>query len=301
MAELHSEQWLADANRDFYWNRDQIQLVADRLGLDHATTLLDAGCGKGHWTFLLASVLPVETTVTGIDQEPEWVSAAHARADDLGLSERFQFRVGDVMALDFDDATFDLVTCQTLLMHLADPRGAIRELLRVTKPGGTIVCVEPNSLSTYVMLSSANMLDPIDEVLDFVRFGLTCERGKAALGEGNDSIGNLLPGYLAEAGAVGVESFVCDKTHSLHPPYASEEQAALRDYFLTGAEQRLWPRATARRYFLAGGGSEAEFDDSWRRREQECARDAAAIRENRFHFSGGWTLYVVAGRRPAEA
>jgi SAM-dependent methyltransferase len=300
MAELHSEQWLADANRDFYWNRDQLQRVATRLGLERATTMLDVGCGKGHWTFLLASVLAPDVAVTGVDQEPEWVSAARARARELALGDRFEFRVGDVTALDCPDATFDLVTCQTLLMHLPDPRAAIRELLRVTKPGGVILCAEPNSLSAWVMLSSTNVLDPTDEILDLFRFGLTCERGKAALGEGNDSIGNLLPGYLAELGAVDVQAFACDKTHTLHPPYAGVEQAALRDYYLSGAERMLWPRATARRYFVAGGGAESEFEAAWARREETVARDAAAIREHRFHISGGWMLYLVAARRPGD-
>ncbi len=301
MAELHSEQWLADANRDFYWNRDQLQLVAGRLGLQRAKTMLDVGCGKGHWTFLLASVLPTDIAVTAVDQEPEWVRSARARAQELALSDRFEFRDGDVMALDFPDATFDLVTCQTLLMHLPDPQAALRELLRVTKPGGVVLCAEPNSLSSYVMLSSVNVLDPIDEILDVFRFGLTCERGKASLGEGNDSIGNLLPGYFAGIGAVDVQSFACDKVHTLHPPYAGEEQSALRDYYLSGAERTLWPRPTAKRYFLAGGGSESEFDAAWERREQECARDAAAIRKNAFHISGGWTLYLIAARRADDS
>jgi SAM-dependent methyltransferase len=298
--ELHSAQWLEDANRDFYWNRDHLQLVADRLRLGHTQTVLDVGCGLGHWTFLLGSVLPTSVQVTGIDREPEWIQAADARAKELGIGERFRFRPGDVMALDYPDASFDLVTCQTLLMHLADPQAALRELVRVTKPGGVILCAEPNSLSAFVMLSSTNVSAPVDDVLDLVRFGVTCERGKAAVGEGNDSIGNLLPGYLADAGAVDVQSFACDKTHALYPPYASEEQRALRGYYLGGLEKMLWPREKAKRYFLAGGGSAAEFDASWARREAECERDAHAIREERFHILGSWVVYLIAARRPAD-
>jgi SAM-dependent methyltransferase len=300
-SEPHSAQYIEDANRNFFWNRDQLQRVADRTGLGHVETMLDVGCGAGHWTFLIASVLRSDVRVTGVDRETEWVESATERAARMDLGHRFGFMTGDVMALDFPDATFDLVTCQTVLMHLADPQAAIRELLRVTKPGGVVLCAEPNSLSAFVMLSSTNRSAPVDEVLDLVRFGVTCERGKAAVGEGNDSIGNLLPGYLAEAGCVDVESFACDKTHALYPPYASEEQQTLREYYLGGFEGMLWPREKARRYFLAGGGSEAEFDSSWARREAECERDAQAIREDRFHILGSWVLYLVAARRPADA
>ena len=300
-SEPHSAQYIEDANRNFYWNRDQVQLIADRLSLETVETMLDVGCGIGHWTFLLASVLPPYVEVTGVDREAEWVQSAIERAARTDLDHRFQFTEGDVMALDFPDATFDLVTCQTVLMHLADPQAAIRELFRVTKPGGVVLCAEPNSLSAFVMLSSTNAVAPVDDVLDLVRFGLTCERGKAAVGEGNDSIGNLLPGYLAEAGCVDVQSFACDKTHALYPPYASDEQQALRGYYLGGFEGMLWPREKAKRYFLAGGGSEAEFDASWARREAECERDAQAIREERFHILGSWMLYLVAGRVPSDA
>jgi SAM-dependent methyltransferase len=239
--------------------------------------------------------------VNGVDRETKWVSSATERAARMDLEHRFRFTEGDVMALEFPDAAFDLVTCQTVLMHLTDPRAAIRELLRVTKPGGVVLCGEPNSLSAFVMLSSTNASAPVDEVLDLVRFGLTCERGKAAVGEGNDSIGNLLPGYFAGAGCSDVQSFACDKTHALYPPYASEEQRALRGYYLGGLEGMLWPREKAKRYFLAGGGSEAEFDASWARREAECERDAQAIREERFHILGSWVLYLIAARKPAGA
>ena len=75
-SEPHSAQYIEDANRNFYWNRDQVQLVADRLGLQTATTMLDVGCGVGHWTFLLASVLRPDVQVTGVDRETEWIQSA---------------------------------------------------------------------------------------------------------------------------------------------------------------------------------------------------------------------------------
>jgi hypothetical protein len=50
----------------------------------------------------------------------------------------------------------------------------------------------------------------IDELVDLMRFDLTCERGKTALGEGNGSIGDLLPGYFAQHGIVAWERRLCE-------------------------------------------------------------------------------------------
>jgi 2-polyprenyl-3-methyl-5-hydroxy-6-metoxy-1,4-benzoquinol methylase len=297
VADAHSAQWLFDELRDYLWNRDHLQLIASRLGLEKVGSVLDVGCGVGHWTFLLASVLRPDVQVVAVDSELRWVEEAAARAERGGVAERFDFRVGDARELDFPDAAFDLVTCQTLLMHMSDPRATVTELLRVTKPGGFVMFSEPNSLSALLVLSSANAGAPIDEFVELVRFGLTCERGKAALGEGNDSVGNLLPGYLADLGATEIQTFACDKTHGLHPPYASSEQQALRDYFLEGPDTMLWPREKARRFFQAGGGNEEDFEAGWNARLEECARDAAAIIAGTFHSVGGFALYLTAARR----
>jgi SAM-dependent methyltransferase len=299
LADAHSAQWLFEEMRDYLWNRDHLRLIVSRLGLEDVESALDLGCGVGHWTFLLASVLPPDVEFVGVDSEARWIEEATGRVQRGGVAERFDFRVGDATALDFPDAAFDLVTCQTLLMHMADPRATAAELLRVTKPGGYVMFSEPNSLSALLMLSSANATAPIEEFAQLVRFGLTCERGKAALGEGNDSVGNLLPGYLAELGATNIQTFACDKTHGLHPPYASSEQQALRDYFLEGPETMLWPREKARRFFLAGGGAEEDFEAGWNARLTDCARDAAAILAGTFHTVRGFALYLTAARRPA--
>ena len=298
-ADAHSAQWLFEDLRDYLWNRDHLRLIASRLGLEEVGSALDVGCGVGHWTFLLASVLPPDVRFVGVDSEARWVEEATTRAQRGGVAGRFDFHAGDATELDFPDGAFDLVTCQTLLMHMADPRATVAELLRVTKPGGFVMFSEPNSLSALLVLSSANAGAPIEEFVELVRFGLTCERGKAALGEGNDSVGNLLPGYLAELGATHIQTFACDKTHGLHPPYASSEQQALRDYYLEGPDTMLWPRDKARRFFLAGGGSEDDFEAGWNARLAECARDAAAIVAGTFHSVGGFALYLTAARRPA--
>jgi predicted O-methyltransferase YrrM len=295
--DTHSAQWLLDDLRDEWWDHDHLRLIAARLGLDRVRSVLDVGCGIGHWTFLLASVLDPDTQLTGVDWEPRWIRDATSRAEERGGSDRFRFLEGDATELDFEDASFDLVTCQTLLMHVADPRAAIRELLRVTKPGGLVLASEPNNLTASVMRSSTNLDAPIEDMVESVRFVLTCERGKAALGEGVDSIGNLVPGYLAQAGAVAIQTFISDKTHAVYPPYNSDRQQALCAFLAEGPGRTYWPREKSKRYFLAGGGTEDEFDRAWEREAADSRRVAAAVQAATFHTTGGFILYLTAGRR----
>lgn len=90
-------------------------------------------------------------------------------------------------------ATAALFLCARFVPALFAPMLTVRlERLKGTRvlpaPGGVILCVEPNSLAAFVMLSSTNFSAPVDDVLDVVRFGLTCERGKAAVGEGGEAV-----------------------------------------------------------------------------------------------------------------
>jgi ubiquinone/menaquinone biosynthesis C-methylase UbiE len=61
---LHSAEFFGP-DRDFWWNHDHLELVASRLGLEAVRSVLDVGCGVGHWGRLLASVLPSEATTAG--------------------------------------------------------------------------------------------------------------------------------------------------------------------------------------------------------------------------------------------
>jgi SAM-dependent methyltransferase len=185
--EPHSAAYFGP-ERDFWWNADHLRLIGARRALRRVHNVLDVGSGVGHWGRLIATLVAPGAAITGVEQEAEWVAQATRSAPD----ERFRYVQGDAAALPFDDDTFDLVTCQTVLIHLADPQAAIREFARVAKPGGQVIVAEPNNRASFVVGSS----HPPEDVLDVLAFVLACERGKIALGEGNNSIGDLVPGLL---------------------------------------------------------------------------------------------------------
>jgi len=98
--------------------------------------LLDVGCGPGTITIdLAARVAPGE--VVGLDRSERVVELAREAARSAG-APNVTFRAGDVYALPYGDASFDVVHAHQVLQHLTDPVAALRELRRVARPGGLV-------------------------------------------------------------------------------------------------------------------------------------------------------------------
>lgn len=257
----HSADYFGDS-RDFWWNRDFLQLMSARWKLCAVTTVLDVGCGVGHWSRCLAPLLPPSCQITGIDRESRWIEEARKRSAETG-SVSISFCQGEAEHLPFPDGTFDMVTCQTLLIHIKDPVAAIREMIRVLTPGGMLVIVEPNNIA-----SNASIIDlqqPISDVLNLLELQMTCERGKRQLGEGFNSLGPFVAGWLSELKLEQIQSYLSDKTTMLLPPYSSaQEQTILRETRERYERQFwMWSRDDTLRYFLNGGGSREAFDALW--------------------------------------
>lgn len=275
-------------------------MIAARLSFERIGDVLDVGCGVGHWGQLLAQNLPKDARIEGVDRDPIWVDQATARAADRGLGDRSTYQIATAERLPFPDASFDLVTCQTLLIHVADPSAVIGEMVRVARRGGLILASEPNNICTSLVLDSETHKLPIEDIVATVRFQLICERGKAVLGEGNNSIGDLIPGFFAARGLVDVRVYLNDKTNALIPPYDSVEQRSMLDERSDMSDREFWrwSRKDTRRFFMAGGGRDGEFDDLWALVTGNSGQFAKAIADRTYSGSGAAIQYIVAGRKP---
>jgi ubiquinone/menaquinone biosynthesis C-methylase UbiE len=98
--------------------------------------VLDIGCGPGTITADLAALVP-DGHVTGADQAEGILEQARETAAGRGLTN-VEFTTADVHALDWPDDTFCVVHAHQVLQHVGDPVQALREMRRVTKPGGII-------------------------------------------------------------------------------------------------------------------------------------------------------------------
>ncbi|MET8825160.1 methyltransferase domain-containing protein [Streptomyces sp. NPDC004610] len=118
--------------------------------------ILDIGCGPGTITADLAALVP-DGHVTGLDHAPGIVDRARATAAARGLANT-AFTTGDVHALDFPDHSFDVVHAHQVLQHVGDPVGALREMARVTRPGG-IVAVRDSDYAAMTWYPASPGLD----------------------------------------------------------------------------------------------------------------------------------------------
>ena len=108
-------------------------LVEDaQIGREHV--VLDIAMGPGDPALSVASLVGPQGKVYGVDPIPEMVEAAHRAADRLGLTNT-QFDVAYADQLPFSTATFDAVISRFGVMFFPSPVGAMREMLRVLKPG----------------------------------------------------------------------------------------------------------------------------------------------------------------------
>lgn len=108
----------------FFMQRDNIlRWLGDLRGVH----ILDAGCGVGAFSEPLVAA----NTVHGVDFSAKSLEYAAAR----GLNTR----VGNLAALPFEDGYFDLVLCIGVIQLIDDHLTVLRELARVTKPGGTLL------------------------------------------------------------------------------------------------------------------------------------------------------------------
>ncbi|TXB99503.1 hypothetical protein FocTR4_00014174 [Fusarium oxysporum f. sp. cubense] len=98
--------------------------------------LLDVGAGSGTISASLAKYMP-EGEVTATDISDEILVRAKEYAESQGVSN-IKFQQANVFKLPFPDAEFDVTHAHQVLCHLDAPVDAIREMLRVTKPGGTL-------------------------------------------------------------------------------------------------------------------------------------------------------------------
>jgi SAM-dependent methyltransferase len=299
----HSERYFTDA-RDHWWHDDYLGLMASRVKVAEARTILEVGTGQGHFARAWARHFSPGFAFTGVDREERSLAIARERCAQFAalhrLSGTFDFLVASAERLPFADDSFDMVCCQTLLIHLREPRIGFDEMVRVCKPGGLVLAVEPNNLAGFQRLAAEGPeTDPIEQ-LRLVEFHLRCMRGKHALGLGWNNFGVHLPKLFSSLH--DVRYFNNDRAWSMAPPYERpQERDELADMEKAVADGVYgWERPEARRYYVAGGGSEEQFERDYdamleaQRRELELCR------------AGAWTELtafaglIATGRKPLD-
>jgi len=175
--------------------RQTYAMMALRPG-DH---VLDVGCGVGDDVRAMAALVGHEGRAVGIDSSEHLIGVARERsvASDLPC----EFRVGLAERLEFDDESFDAVRAERTLQHVAEAGGAVAEMIRVLRPGGRLVCFEPDwDLQVF------DTRDP-----DLMRRICTFRSGEMASGGVGRSLrGRFLAGGLSDVQVVPMAGVLTD-------------------------------------------------------------------------------------------
>ncbi len=298
---VHSEEWITDA-RDYWWNKDYLELILKRYKLTNIETLADIGCGKGYMTYKLIPLLKNIKKCFGRDIEELHIKDANDRAN-LFENIKFDFKVKNAENLDIPDNTVDLSVCQTLLLHVNNPIDVIQEMKRITKENGTVMAIETNNSINSLVANSVigennnENIDDIDKTLDKLKFDLIIQKGIYNLNEGYLSIGDYLPKLFVEAGLKNIEVSIVDKACSLVPPYDTAEKKARAKEMLDWIENSSaeFNYNQMLKYYLAGKGKKEEFDKYWNIQMKETEKIKKVLQNETYVMPGGALMYIVTG------
>lgn len=176
---------------ELFWNKELKHYV--EFGLRDGISIVELGSGPGFVTVKIAEMFP-NIKITALEIEPLLVDYAKRYMAEKGLAQ-CEVVEGSILNTGFADNSFDMAITRLVLEHLPDPLSAVREVLRILKPGGKAIFVD-NDFELHIMT-----YPQIPELRDL--YDAYC---KSRYSEGgNPKIGRELPGILKVAGFQNVD------------------------------------------------------------------------------------------------
>ena len=160
------------------------------VGAAPGRRILEVGCGLGDDAASLARLVAPGGSVVAVDGSQAMVTAARERHGDVA---DLSFDVADAARLPLDDASFDACRVDRVLQHIADPASAVREMVRVLRPGGVLVAYD-NDWETLTV-------DCVDRELTRTILNAWCDRFPSGW------IGRRLVPLFLQAGLRGVATY----------------------------------------------------------------------------------------------
>ena len=124
------------------------ELALDGLGLRPGQRVLDVGCGSGGALPAVLERISPGGEAVGVDLSETMIAEARRRWVSPGRPLRFD--VADARALPFETASFDASRSDRMMSHVPQPKPALAEMLRVTRPGGRIAVIDVDIEATIV-------------------------------------------------------------------------------------------------------------------------------------------------------
>jgi len=279
---VHSEEYIGD-HRYGWWNRDYIRLIRERINYDAVLSIADLGAG--HWSAILLQEAKHPRSVTCVDFESHWLDKVRQTLERVHGGRRIETILADVHDLPMTDESFDLVTCQTLLMHCKNPARIAEEMLRVTKPGGHVLVIEPTNILNRMQFFDAVVHLSAMEQTTLYHIWACYHAGQKELTGADHDIAPLVPEIFRQAGCEDIQVYQNDKVFL--DMDASEN-------FLSMAVE--YEKRSFIEYALAGGASYEDIEQA--RKVFESFKSVGM--ERRALCSTPVRSFIAIGRKPLK-
>jgi len=256
----------------------------------------DFGCGPGSLGLAVAEMTGA-TDLVLLDRDESILDAARAQGE-RRVSDGCRLSVvlasAESTPLPSDRAA--VVCCQCLLMHCKPVESVLEEMVRVVRPGGSVLVVEPNNLAACEWSSDPMWTEEVRRELD--AWEATINRGRQLLGHGDHSIGARLPVLLAASGLKRVEIRLCETAYYVVPDPTDHRCASWQRDFEEYADDVRRNQDYLRNLYVAGGGTAAQHQRLSDRRVHFYLRWAEMARRGELGYSATGALAAAHGVKP---
>lgn len=283
------------------WLDDTIRMLAAWLGLRHGMNAIDVGCGLGYLGYTYWEYFGKGGQYVGVDDDAALIRDAKATSRDWATGGQATFLAGSAYRLPFADGCSDWVMCQGLLMHLEKPEEALSEMARVVKPGGLVMCNEPDNINPKLGRLHSSAPEPtIEEHLLCAKVYMHCHRGRIRLGRGDEGIGPKIPRMMKRLGLTDISVRLNDRVHYLEPPYDDPLQKDALEKLRKAYEQERYETLKARekQEFLAGDGNLEEYGRYRHLVDRFMATYRKQIEAGEYYACAAGAIYTIKARRP---
>lgn len=278
----------------YLWRDELIPLLHRHLGVKPGITAIDVGCGSGFFTRLIAKGLKGQGMTIGVDVDEKLVHAARELAEKESLRSLTEFKKASAYKLPFPDNYADVVTCHTLLYILGKPLKALIEMVRVAKPHGRVVAIEPDYRGCVIYSSFDERSDELARKFNDALIETFKEVYGADL-----CIGSKLPSIFMKANLKQIEAYGYMLPTS---PLMWEDKysiSELVEYYRTSLPGLTSWSVEEKKAMEEHGISRKEFEDYISRslkRIKDILKNPEKMRTNAFISMR--SFFVVIGKKP---